>query len=125
MVQAFAAAVQSGDLDGLLAVLAPDAVAVGDGGGVVPAGRRPVHGASQVARLLLGLIERYLPATTWQHTEPVLVNGDLGFLFTVGLPDGATRRIAMAFAIADGRITGVFSQLNPAKLARVPDLRPR
>ena len=41
-------------------------------------------------------------------------------LVDLRLPDGTTRRVVSAFAVADGRITGVFNQLNPAKLSRVP-----
>src|SRR3989442_10043389 len=48
VLRAFLAACEQGDIDALVAVLAPDVVAVGDGGGVAPAGRRPVHGALQV-----------------------------------------------------------------------------
>jgi RNA polymerase sigma-70 factor, ECF subfamily len=39
VVAAFIAAVESGDFDALVALLAPDAVAIGDGGGIAPAGR--------------------------------------------------------------------------------------
>jgi len=70
--------------------------------GLAPAGRRPVYGAWQVARLLLGLFDRYRQETVWQHTEPGSVNGDHGLLFTVGLSDGGTRWIAMACAVAGG-----------------------
>jgi hypothetical protein len=43
-----------GDLDGLLEMLAADAVAYADGGGLAPASRRPVHAGKKVANLLLG-----------------------------------------------------------------------
>ena len=48
VVERFLAAVRGGDLQGLLDVLAPDVVAVADGGGVVTAARRPVQGAARV-----------------------------------------------------------------------------
>jgi len=51
-VERFLDALQSGDVQRLLDVLAPDVVVVSDGGGVVPALRRPVRGAEKVARLL-------------------------------------------------------------------------
>lgn len=124
VVNAFVAAARAGDLEALLAVLAPDVVAVGDGGGVAPAGRDPIIGGERVARFLLALFQTYGRRATWQRVEPALVNGDLGFVAALGLPDGSTLRTTMAFAIAGGRVTGVFNQLNPAKLARVPDPQP-
>jgi len=119
VLAAFLAAAERGDIDGLLAVLAPEVVAIGDGGGVVPAGRRPVPGALQVARFMAGLWRQARRATVLV-TEPVLVNGDLGLLVELGAPDGQLLRFVMGFAVADGRITAVFDQVNPAKLERVP-----
>src|ERR671914_1038809 len=52
-VDRFLAAVRNGDLQGLLDVLAPDVVAVADGGGLVAAARRPIEGAERVAGLLM------------------------------------------------------------------------
>lgn len=124
VVEAFVAAARSGDIDGLLAVLAPDVVAVGDGGGVVPAAARPVVGALPVARFLAGLFRRYGREAAWVHAESVLINGDLGFLAEVGLPDGSRLLATMAFAVESGRVTGVFNQLNPAKLGQVPAPHP-
>lgn len=119
VVSAFLAAARSGDLDGLLAVLAPDAVTVGDGGGVAPAVSRPVTGALPVARFIAGLFRRYPPERL--RLEPVRLNGDLGLLVEVEEPDRTRIRGTIAFAIADGRITGIFNQVNPAKLSRLPD----
>jgi RNA polymerase sigma-70 factor (ECF subfamily) len=121
VMAAFASAIDSGDLDALVAVLAPDAVAMGDGGGVVPAGRRPVVGADRVARLLLGLVATYRDRPPGLELTPALVNGDLGLVIRFGMPDGSAAYGVTVFAIADGRITGVFNQLNPAKL-RLPPL---
>jgi RNA polymerase sigma-70 factor (ECF subfamily) len=118
VLRAFLAACEQGDIDALVAVLAPDVVAVGDGGGKLPAGRRPVYGALQVARFMAGLFRqsRRMSAVF----EPVLVNGDLGLLADAAYPDGPTMRFVMCFAVADGRITGIFDQVNPEKLTRVP-----
>ncbi|HYN97932.1 MAG TPA: RNA polymerase sigma factor SigJ [Pilimelia sp.] len=120
VVAAFLAAAQSGDLAGLLAVLAPDVQAIGDGGGVAPAARRPVTGAEQVARFMAGLFRRGVRELRRRSVEPVLINGSLGLLAEAEYPDGATLRFTVAFAIHDGRITGVFNQLNPAKLTGLP-----
>jgi RNA polymerase sigma-70 factor (ECF subfamily) len=119
VVTAFLAAADGGDLDGLLALLAPDVVAVGVGGGVAPAGARPMVGALQVARFFAGLFRRYVHKDGRVRIEPVLLNGDYGLLGEVELPDGTHLRGAIAFAVADGRLTGIFNQVNPAKLAGV------
>jgi RNA polymerase sigma-70 factor, ECF subfamily len=115
VLAAFMNAAERGDIDGLLAVLAPDIVVMGDGG---TATRAPVTGQLRVARFLANLVRQTRrPGFT---VEPVLVNGDLGLLVDQRLPDGTVQRTVTAFAVADGRITGVFNQLNPAKLSRVP-----
>lgn len=119
VLAAFATAVTSGDLDALVAILAPDVVAIGDGGGVAPAGRHPILGALQVARFLLGLQRTYSRRGPGIQAQLALVNDDLGLVIGFERPDGSPVRGTMSFAIADGRITGVFNQLNPAKL-RLP-----
>ena len=48
-LEAFQRAVETGDLQGLLDILAPDVVLLGDGGGVAQAARVPVVGAGKVA----------------------------------------------------------------------------
>jgi RNA polymerase sigma-70 factor (ECF subfamily) len=51
-LQAFHVAIETGGLQGLMNILAPDVVALGDGGGVVQAAVRPITGADRVARML-------------------------------------------------------------------------
>src|SRR5918992_4432824 len=53
VVDQFLAAIRDGDLQGLLDVLAPDVVAVADGGGLVAAARRPIEGSERVAAFLV------------------------------------------------------------------------
>ena len=52
----FFAAAATGDLDGLMAMLAPDVVWTADSDGKASAARRPVSGAERVARLVIGLV---------------------------------------------------------------------
>lgn len=143
LVAAFVAAAEAGDINGLLAVLAPDVVALGDGGGMAPAARHPVVGAVRVARFILGLVQRFMrgPAALDARAaegdrpspageagpvvEPVLINGEPGLLADVTFPDGRRLRLTTAFAVADGRITGIFNQFNPVKLAGAPAPDPR
>lgn len=116
VVTAFVAAAQSGNLDALLALLAPDAVAIGDGGGLLPAGRTPIVGAVHVARFMAGLFRRARKEAAEIRAEIVLINGDLGLFADVRYPSGESFRFTTAFAVFDGRINGIFDQLNPAKL---------
>src|SRR5690348_15774186 len=51
-LKAFQLAVETGDLQGLLDLLAPDVVLLADGGGVRRAVQRPIVGADKVGRLL-------------------------------------------------------------------------
>jgi RNA polymerase sigma-70 factor (ECF subfamily) len=107
VVERFLAAVRHGDLQGLLDVLAPDVVAVSDGGGVVNAARRPIEGAARVADFLVGAARRVAFETT-----TVWLNGSPAALI-VG--DGVN--VAVSVAVADGRITRIYAVLNPHKLS--------
>ena len=53
LVARFLDAAREGDMDGLVALLAPDAVMIGDGGGKARAIAAPMHGAARIARALL------------------------------------------------------------------------
>ena len=119
VLAAFLAAAEEGDLDGLLAVLAPDVVTIGDGGGLLPAGRHPIEGADRAARFVVGLFRRLAEAER-VVAEPVLVNGDHGLLWEVSDRRWGTVRVVMAFAVEGGQVTAVYDQLNPAKLQAVP-----
>ena len=113
-VEAFAAAALNGDLSGLVAALDPDVVWRSDGGGAVSAALQPVVGADRVARLVHGLVNRWLESMTVEFAE---VNGGLGVV--VRGVDGTADTVA-AFSVAeDGRVTEVDVVRNPAKLAAV------
>ncbi|MFF5295574.1 RNA polymerase sigma factor SigJ [Paractinoplanes globisporus] len=113
VLDAFLEAANGGDLQALAALLAPDVVAIGDGGGLVPGvGTRPVLGADKVARFYLGI----LAGLGEVEVETVLVNGSLGLLATGHHASGRPLRAVLAIAVDNGQITGLFSQLNPEKL---------
>jgi len=103
----------TGDVEGLMAVLAPDVVMVNDGGAGRHAARRPVRGSDRVARFLVNLARRM---DRDQEFRVVDVNGDPGLLFA---RDGRADFV-MVFAFGpDGRILRIWSQLNPEKLAHL------
>ncbi|MEV4635965.1 RNA polymerase sigma factor SigJ [Actinoplanes sp. NPDC049548] len=121
VLEAFLTAASSGDLHALAAVLAPDVVTIGDGGGVVSAGRNPIFGAEKVARFWAGVLRRLQREAESVSVEPVLVNGDAGILVAGRYPDGRELLSVLAVAVADGRVTALYNQLNPAKLGSVGD----
>ncbi|MBQ1029364.1 RNA polymerase sigma factor SigJ [Micromonospora parva] len=122
VLKAFVAATESGELDQLLQVLAPDVVFVGDSGGHFPAARRPVLGADAVGRLTLGLFGRTGRYADRVLARPVLVDGALGLQMETAHSDGRPIRLVTAFAVDRGRITAIYNQLNPEKLTDLPPL---
>jgi RNA polymerase sigma-70 factor, ECF subfamily len=122
VLAAFLAAAEAGDLERLVTVLAPDVVLTGDGGGHFPATRRPVEGADKVARLTVGLFRRAPRDVSALRGRAVLVDGALGIQVEAVYRDGRPFRFVMWFAVADGRVTAIFNQVNPDKLRHVPTL---
>jgi RNA polymerase sigma-70 factor (TIGR02957 family) len=112
VVTRFLAAVNGGDLQALLEVLAPDVVLVADGGGVAQAVVNPVVGAKKVANLLRPF-SRFAPGA---EILPVPLNGAAGALI-VGIEDG--HDTAVSFLIEDGRITRIYAVRNPSKLGGI------
>lgn len=108
VVRRFAEACQLGDLAALQATLDADAIAVCDGGGLVPAALSPIHGAEAVAQLTAVLLGGQ------PDTEVTIeaVNGQAGL---------ALRRAGQAIAVvavksADAKVAVLWIVLNPAKL---------
>jgi RNA polymerase sigma-70 factor, ECF subfamily len=112
LAQAFLAAVQGGDTDGLMRMLAKDAVLLSDGGGKRLAALNPILGADKITRFLMGVRAKAEGFERYAY-RPARVNGLPGFL--VSEPDGAHH--TMAFDMAGGRVVGIYVVLNPDKLA--------
>jgi RNA polymerase sigma-70 factor (ECF subfamily) len=110
----FLGAARDGDLDALVELLAEDAVIYGDGGGKAPARGTPLHGGAKIARFMLGLGR--FAQRTGQRLEPAVVNGAPGAIARG--PDGSIVGV-LALDIVDGRIAGIFSVVNPEKLAHL------
>ncbi|MEU7855900.1 RNA polymerase sigma-70 factor [Nonomuraea sp. NPDC049141] len=109
---AFQRAVETGDLQRLFDLLAPDVVLLGDGGGVVQAALEPVVGAGQVADVLAAGLGRWGAAAS---LRPAQVNGYPALILRV---DGEVNTV-MAVRIDDGLITGLYAVRNPEKLSRI------
>jgi len=111
-LQAFQRAIETGDLQNLLDMLAPDVVLLSDGGGVVQAVVRPIVGADRVGRLLAGGLPRVGGLAS---VEPVQINGCPGLIIRL---NGEIDDV-VAVRIDDGLITGLYAVRNPEKLSRV------
>ncbi|MEU6560659.1 RNA polymerase sigma-70 factor [Nocardia nova] len=113
----FLTAVTTGDTEGLLALLAPNATWTADGGGKAVAVRHPVVGAEQVAHYLVSLF-RKLGGTTDLRVDTVNCN------HTPALAVHRDGRLESLYLIelAEGRITNFYAIRNPDKLlaATVP-----
>ena len=110
---AFQRAAETGDLQRLLDLLAPDVVFLGDGGGVKQAVLEPVTGADKVARLLAAGLGRLGRMDAWM--EPAQVNGYPALVLRL---DGEVATV-LAVRIDDGLITGLYAIRNPAKLSHM------
>jgi RNA polymerase sigma-70 factor (ECF subfamily) len=105
-------ALQTRDPQGLLNVLAPQVVLIGDGGGVKQAALRLVIGAEKVVRMILSGVANVEATIT---TEPTMVNGNPALLLRL---DGEIDGI-IAIRVEHARITGLYYVRNPEKLTRI------
>ena len=113
VVERLVRALNTGDLDGLVALLAPDVVSVTDSGGKVRgASRRPVEGALRLARYLIGGMARSAGAL---RAIPTYINGRPAVRMEL---DGRVAAVA-SVAIDGGRVTHVHTIANPDKLGRL------
>ncbi|SEG82595.1 RNA polymerase sigma-70 factor, ECF subfamily [Thermomonospora echinospora] len=116
-LESFQRALETGDPQDLLDVLAPEVVLMSDGGGVKQAALRPIIGAEKVARMFFGGLGKVKGTLTG---EPTVVNGNPALLVRLdGELDGV-----LAVRVEDARITGLYYVRNPEKLSRVESETP-
>jgi RNA polymerase sigma-70 factor (ECF subfamily) len=106
----FLAAAAGGDLNAVMELLAPDVTAWSDGGGVVSAARRPLHGPDHVARWVLGVLRK--PVSAGVRLRAATLNGQPGIL----IDQGGTVIGSLSYDLSDGLVRHLHIQLNPAKL---------
>ena len=108
VLRAFKAAAEAGDIAGLVELLHPDAVYVGDGGGKAVAARRPVRGPETIAVLAVRSVRNARPDTV----RLVEVGGQPALAaYRGGVPVWLD-----TVDVADGRLTAVRRLANPDKL---------
>ncbi|HVV18596.1 MAG TPA: RNA polymerase sigma-70 factor [Pseudonocardiaceae bacterium] len=114
ITEQFMTAASTGDVAGLISLLAPDATWTADSGGKTTAARRPVAGAARVAALVMDIFHKgrrtvdiRIDMVNCNNTPAVVAyRGDrLEGVFLI--------------EIADGRITNFYAIRNPDKLLAV------
>ncbi|MEU6914602.1 RNA polymerase sigma-70 factor [Streptomyces olindensis] len=109
LTERFLAAAADGDLEGLMALLAPDVRLVGDSGGKARAPLRVLQTADKVGRFLVGAAQKSLPDLSVRLLE---LNGGPAVLVLSGdRPDAVFQ-----LDVADGRVQAVYVIRNPDKL---------
>jgi RNA polymerase sigma-70 factor (TIGR02957 family) len=112
VVDRFLHALQTGQLEELMELMAPDVVFIADGGGLVRAVRVPIHGAQRVAKVLARAkqVVATLEATTvWLNGAPA------GRIEIDGEP------AAVSLLVEDGRVARIYVMVNPRKLTRLDE----
>jgi len=118
LTMAFVAAVATGDVASLVALLAEQVTAVTDHGGKATAARRPVRGADFVARFLAGL-GRKGAAASGVSAQLVAINGAPALVVRGG--ETVETVIQLAWEAGDGgpKVAAVYLTRNPDKLRRL------
>ncbi|MUL49907.1 RNA polymerase sigma-70 factor [Mycobacterium sp. CBMA293] len=114
VTEQFLTAAATGDMDGLMTLLAPNVTWTADSDGKVSAARRPVSGPDKVARLVLGLLrgaanfpDARIDLATYNNA-PALV-----------LYLGEHIEGVISIEIEDGQISNFYAMRNPDKLGGV------
>jgi RNA polymerase sigma-70 factor, ECF subfamily len=116
LLDGFLQATKSGDLEGLVALLADDVVLHSDGGGKAVSAPNLIRGAKNVARGALGTLQKLMPKDLVFRLAQV--NGEPGIIsYLEGKPFSVLTLMA-----GDGHIHTIYVVTNPEKLAHLPDL---
>ncbi|MEV0669984.1 RNA polymerase sigma-70 factor [Mycobacterium sp. NPDC050441] len=102
-------AAHTGDINGLVAVMAPEIVALSDGGGQVSAARRPVVGPQRVAQFVAGLAKGSMAGLDISFGS---YNSMPAVLFR---QEGALDSVLL-IEVTDGLISALYAMRNPDKL---------
>ncbi|MEU0847598.1 RNA polymerase sigma-70 factor [Streptomyces flaveolus] len=113
LTERFLAAAAEGDLEGLMAMLAPGVRLVGDSGGKSRAPLRVLETADKVGRFLVGAARKNAPDATLRFLE--VNGGPAALVLAGGKPD-----FVLQLDIADGRVQAVYILRNPDKLRSLP-----
>ena len=113
VLERFRVAADTGDLQALVDVLAPDVLLVTDGGGVRKAALRPILGRDKVLRFL----EAVTPQDVDVELRVELVGGQPGLVAVI---DGVVDSV-ITIEVVDGVVGSLYFVRNPDKLTRLGD----
>ena len=111
LLQQFMTALEARDEQGLLKLFAPDVTWTADGGGRAAAAPHPILGADRIAKLLLGVRDKFWAAD--RTLEVATINGEAG----LRIRDGDRLTATMSIATDGERILAMYVVVNPDKLA--------
>ena len=110
LVEEFVAATMDTDMERFSNILAEDAVLYTDHGGKIIANKRAIFGAIKIAKFIMGLATRFMPANYSMQIRTV--NGAPGLVAF----DGTNPESVTSFVVMDGRIQTIYTMRNPEKL---------
>ena len=118
LLEGFLHATKSGDLEGLVSLLADDVVLHSDGGGKAVGAPNLIRGAKNVSRGALGTLRKLMPKNL--VFRMARVNGEPGI---VSYLDGKPYSV-LTLVAGEGHVQTIYVLTNPEKLAHVPGLLP-
>ena len=118
ITEQFLTAASTGDMDGLLSLLAPGATWTADHGGKAAAVRRPIVGARKVA-IVMSRLFREAERMPDLRFETAVYNGAPA----VVVYDGEHLEGLFVFEIIDEKITNLYAMRNPDKLVGITTRR--
>lgn len=113
LMRRFLAALSTGDLEGMKALMSESTVMVGDGGGIVTALPEPMVGGDRIAALLYAASLRSQDI----RVEAATINGSLAILRYIH----DELESVQSYETDGERIVNVYIQRNPEKLRRVSE----
>lgn len=114
VTEQFMTAATTGDLEGLMSLLAPEVTWTADSGGKASAARRPVIGADKVARILVGMF-RFTQRMTDIRIEMANCNNSPAMV----VYSGDTLEGVFLVEVVDRKITNFYAMRNPDKLSGI------
>jgi RNA polymerase sigma-70 factor (ECF subfamily) len=115
LTEQFMTAASTGDVDGLLTLLAPNATWTADSGGKASAARRPIVGASKVAHILVGLFRIAAERMPDVRFETAVYNSAPAVI----IYNGNQLEGVFLLEVTDGLISHFYAMRNPDKLVGV------
>lgn len=110
----FTAALASGEIAKITALLTDDVLLLSDGGGKRPAALNPLEGVDRVSRFLAGVVHK---GAAYAQASPATINGLPGLVVTFA--DGLEGVVALE--PRGEKISAIYISRNPEKLAAVAE----